>query len=248
MAAKHVLLGLLLDRPAYPYQLADRMQQRLGPSWKVRSGPLYQAVGGLERDRMIERVENVPTVRGDRHVYSITERGVEEFERWFEQTADTVRLSRPLLVKITFAGPDRLARAMSKVDEYERDCAERLTATAAICETLPATDGELLRADHLLLRLNLSSDIYALEGELRWARDARELLTLLSGQERTVWPNGSGGEGRNASASARNQLFTRIARAAADPAEHSNTARDSDAMRDSNTARERSPAPKRAAG
>ena len=242
MAAKHVLLGLLLDRPAYPYQLADRMQQRLGPSWKVRSGPLYQAVGGLERDQLIERVESVPTVRGDRHVYSITERGIEEFERWFEQTADTVRLSRPLLVKITFAGPDRLARAMSKVDEYERDCAERLTATAAICETLPATDGGLLRADHLLLRLNLSSDIYALEGELRWAQDARELLTLLTEEKRAIWPNGSGGEGRSASASARNQLFTRIARAAGDPGEQSSTARDS------NTAREHNPSPKRAAG
>ena len=35
MSSKHALLGLLLDRPAYPYQLADRMQQRLGPSWKV---------------------------------------------------------------------------------------------------------------------------------------------------------------------------------------------------------------------
>lgn len=242
MAAKHVLLGLLLDRPAYPYQLADRMQQRLGPSWKVRSGPLYQAVGGLERDGLIERVENVPTVRGDRHVYSITERGVEEFERWFEQTPDTVRLSRPLLVKITFAGPDRLARAMSKVDQYERECAERLTATAAICETLPGMDGELLRADHLLLRLNLASDIYALEGELRWAQDARELLALLSQRERTVWPNGSGADGRTLGASARSQLFTRIARATADPAEHAGTARDS------NTARERSPSPKRAAG
>jgi DNA-binding PadR family transcriptional regulator len=248
MAAKHVLLGLLLDRPAYPYQLADRMQQRLGPSWKVRSGPLYQAVGGLERDQLIERVENVPTVRGDRHVYSITERGVEEFERWFEQTSDTVRLSRPLLVKITFAGPDRLTRAMSKVGEYERECAERLTATAAICETLPATDGGLLRADHLLLRLNLASDIFALEGELRWARDARELLTLLSEQQ-AVWPNGSGGEGRNASASARSQLFTRIARAAAAyPAEQSSRARDSNTMSDSDRTRKHSPAPKRAAG
>jgi DNA-binding PadR family transcriptional regulator len=247
MAAKHTLLGLLLDRPAYPYQLADRMEQRLGPAWKVRSGPLYQAVKGLERDGLIERVENVPTVRGDRHVYSITERGVGEFERWFEQTADTVRLSRPLLVKITFAGPDRLARAMSKVDEYERDCAERLTATAAICETLPATDGGLLRADHLLLRLNLSSDIYALEGELRWARDARELLTLLS-EERAVWPNGSGADGRTLGASARNQLFTRIARAAGDPAEQPSTARDSNAAPDSDTAHEHGPSPKRAAG
>jgi len=236
MAAKHVLLGLLLDRPAYPYQMADRMQQRLGPSWKVRSGPLYQAVKGLERDRLIERVNKNPDGQDERHVFQITERGVQEFERWFEQTPDTARLSRPLLVKITFAGPDRLARAISKVEDYERECAERLTAVAAMCEALPGAEEELLRADHLLLRLNLSSDIYALEGELRWAQDARELLSSLAVQERILWPNGSGADGRIVGASARSQLFTRIARAAADPKEHSNAAR------------ERSPAPKRAAG
>jgi DNA-binding PadR family transcriptional regulator len=236
MAAKHVLLGLLLDRPAYPYQLADRMQQRLGPSWKVRSGPLYQAVKGLQRDGLIERVNKSPDGQDERHVYAITERGVEEFERWFEQTPDTVRSSRPLLVKITFAGPDRLARAMSKVEDYERECAERLTALAAMCEALPGTEEDLLRADHLLLRLNLSSDIYALEGELRWAQDARELLTSLAEEERAVWPNGVGGDGRKVGASARSQLFTRIARAAGDPEERSDAAP------------KRSPAPKHAAG
>jgi PadR family transcriptional regulator, regulatory protein AphA len=237
MSAKHALLGLLLDRPAYPYQLANRMQRRLGPSWRVNSGTLYNTVKALEEDRLIERVESVPTARGDRHVYSITDGGVREFERWFEQTPDTVRLSRrPLLVKITFAGPDRLAQALSKVDEYERDCAERLNAIAGMRDALPGTDEKLLRADHLLLRLNLSSDIFALEGELRWAQHARELLTWLSEQEGAVWPNGSGGERSSASASARTQLFTRIARAGSDREQHPNTPR------------AHNPAPKRAAG
>jgi DNA-binding PadR family transcriptional regulator len=237
MSAKHALLGLLLDRPAYPYQLADRMQQRLGPSWRVNSGTLYNTVKAMEEDRLIERVESVPTARGDRHVYSITDGGVREFERWFGQTPDTVRLSRrPLLVKITFAGPHRLAQAMDKVDEYERECAERLSAIAGMREALPGPDEELLRADQLLLRLNLSSDIFALEGELRWAQHARELLAWLSEQEHAVWPSQAANGSGRAGANARKQLFTRIARAAGEPEKHSNTAR------------KPSPAPKRAAG
>jgi DNA-binding PadR family transcriptional regulator len=242
MSSRHVLLGLLLDRPAYPYQLADRLEQRLGPSWQVDSGQLYKTVKLLERGELIERVDDAAEKprtdnRAERHVFSITQRGIEEFERWFDQTRDPVRLPRrPLLAKITFAGPDRLARTMSKLDDYERDCAEHLSATTGMRDALPSIEEELLRADHLLLRLNLSTDIYSLEGELRWAKDARELLTWLSQQERAVWPNGSGGEGRSALASARSQLFTRIARAAGDPDAHSNTAR------------ERSPAPKRLAG
>jgi DNA-binding PadR family transcriptional regulator len=187
MSAKHALLGLLLEGPAYPYELGDRLQQRLGPAWEVNSGQLYQLVKGLEKDALIERIQNSPSDRDDRHVFAITGDGVSEFERWFDQTANGVRLCRrPLLIQITFAGPRRLQDALAKVDAYELQCAERLKEIARLRETLPA-DGTLIRADHLLLRLNLSADIYQLEGELRWSRHAREMLSWLSNRE-AVWP------------------------------------------------------------
>ncbi len=232
MSSRHVLLGLLLERPAYPYQMADRLEQRLGPSWQVDSGQLYKTVKLLERGGLIERVDAAVEKpgtdnRAERHVFQITQRGIEEFERWFDQTRDPVRLPRrPLLAKITFAGPDRLARTMRKLEDYERDCAERLSETTCIRDALPDTEDDLLRADHLLLRLNLSTDIYSLEVELRWAKDARDLLTWLAEQDRALWPNGSAADGKKVGASARSQLFTRIARAAGDPKEHPNAARE----------------------
>jgi DNA-binding PadR family transcriptional regulator len=187
MSAKHALLGLLLDRPAYPYQLAEQLQQRLGPAWKVNSGQLYQTIKGLEKDGLIVRVDGVSEDHGDRHVFQATERGILEFERFFDQTPEAVRLCRrPLLVKITFAGPRRLREAQAKVDAYEAQCAQRLAETARQHEAISA-EGPLLRADHLLLRLNLSADVFQLEGELRWARHAREMLAWLADRE-AVWP------------------------------------------------------------
>lgn len=189
MSAKHALLGLLLDRPAYPYQLADQLQQRLGPAWKVNSGQLYQTIKGLEKDGLIERLRDVSDEHDDRHVFQVTDRGVLEFERFFEQTPEAVRLCRrPLLVKITFAGPGKLRDAMAKVDAYEAQCAAQLAEMARRHEEL-SVEGPLLRADHLLLRLNLSADVFQLEGELRWARHAREMLSWLAGRQ-AVWPSG----------------------------------------------------------
>jgi DNA-binding PadR family transcriptional regulator len=227
MSSRHVLLGLLLERPAYPYQMADRLEQRLGPTWQVDSGQLYKTVKLLERNGLIERVNKDADGQDERHVFEITERGIEEFERWFDQTRDPVRLPRrPLLAKITFAGPDRLARTTSKLEDYERDCAERLSETTCMRDALPNTEDDLLRADHLLLRLNLTTDIYSLEVELRWVKEARALLTWLSEQDRALWPNGSAADGQKVGASARSQLFTRIARTAGDAAEQSETARE----------------------
>ena len=218
MSAKHALLGLLLERPAYPYQLADRMAQRLGPAWKVNSGQLYQAVKALEKDGLIERVQAAPE-HEERHVFGITEHGVAEFERFFSAGTQGVRLSRrPLLVKITFAGPQKLQEALEKLDAYEQDCARQLAQTARLRDELPQ-DGPLVRADHLLLRLNLSADVSQLEGELRWARHAREMLSWLASRD-AIWPSEreradpqaqAPAARERAGAQARRELFGRMA-------------------------------------
>jgi PadR family transcriptional regulator, regulatory protein AphA len=209
MSAKHALLGLLLDRPAHPYQLAGRLHQRLGPAWEVNSGQVYQLVKRLEADGLIGRVQASSGEPEDRHVYEITDDGVGEFERWFHQNGTAVRLCRrPLLVKVTFAGPQRLNDALEKVDAYELECAQRLKEIAELRETLPG-DGPLVRAEQLLLRLNLSADIFQLEGELRWASHAREILSWLAIREGPP-PSASA----SASASeARRKLFQARARA-----------------------------------
>lgn len=191
MSAKHALLGLLLHRSAYPYELADRLQQRLGPAWDVNSGQLYQTISRLEQDGLIQRVEDGKPGREDRHVFAITEDGVDEFERWFDGVTGGVRLSRrPLLVKITLAGPERLAHALTQIDTYERNCATHLQELAHQRE-LVAVDRAQLRADHVLLRLNLSADILQLEAELRWAGQARETVRWLLESE-AVWPSSRG--------------------------------------------------------
>jgi PadR family transcriptional regulator, regulatory protein AphA len=214
MSAKHALLGLLLNRDAYPYELADRLQTRLGPAWAINSGQLYQTIRGLAKDGLIEQVDGPAEGRHDRHVFAITESGVEEFERWFEDATTGARLSRrPLLVKITLAGPGRLKDTLDQIEAYERDCAQRLTELSSTHAAIPAGEGQV-RADHVLLRLNLSADIFQLEGELRWARHAREMVSWLHGCQ-PLWPSAANrssgaGEERNRQG-ARDEVFGKMA-------------------------------------
>jgi DNA-binding PadR family transcriptional regulator len=216
MSAKHALLGLLLQRPAYPYELADRLQARLGPTWAINSGQLYQTINRMEEEGLSEHASSPEEAREDRHVYAITEPGFEEFERWWsEDSVGGARLSRrPLLVKITLAGPERLKDALEQIDAYERNCAERLKEFSGKREAVPE-GGSTVRADHVLLRLGLSADIFQLEGELRWARHAHEMVSWLLGRE-AIWPGAPerpgtpAGEAQNRR-EAREQLFARMA-------------------------------------
>ncbi|MHB1538060.1 MAG: helix-turn-helix transcriptional regulator [Solirubrobacteraceae bacterium] len=213
MSARHALLGLLLDRPAYPYQLGARLHGRLGPAWQVNSGQLYQTVKSLEKDGLIERVPDSAGENAERHVFRITDAGVGELERFFEQAPEQVRLCRrPLLLKITFAGPERLAEAQEKLDAYARDCARSLKEIARLREQLPSGEESLLQADRLLLRLNLSADVFQLEAELRWARHAREMLSwLASSDAQWPWQQQPEGAGGRPGAGAREQMFRRMA-------------------------------------
>jgi DNA-binding PadR family transcriptional regulator len=191
VSAKHALLGLLLHRSAYPYELADRLQQRLGPAWDVNSGQLYQTISRLEQDGLIERVDDTKRGRDGRHVFAITGDGVDEFERWFDGVTGGVRLSRrPLLVKITLAGPERLEHALQEIDSYERACTTQVQELARRHETI-AVDRAPVRADHVLLRLNLSADILQLEAELSWAVQARKTVSWLLASN-VVWPSARG--------------------------------------------------------
>jgi DNA-binding PadR family transcriptional regulator len=215
MSAKHALLGLLLQGSAYPYQLADRLEARLGPAWSVDSGQLYKTIKQMESDGLIERADDEEGQGERRHVCAITESGAEEFERWFDAATGGARLHRrPLLVKVTLAGPERLKEALEQVDAYELDRTARLKELLRTRDEIPP-QGLQARADHLLLRVNLGADIYQLEGELKWARDAHDVLSRLLSQE-AIWPSapersGAAPEKAHDRQGAREELFDKMA-------------------------------------
>jgi len=212
VSAKHAVLGWLAHRPAYPYELADRLQERLGPTWAINSGQLSQLIKSLEREGLIEPVAGGSGPSRDRNVFEITPAGEREFERWWsEEEPQPLRLTRrPLLIKLALAPPDRLRQALAQVEAYARECLERINEVIRAREQVPL-EGVQVRADHVLLRLSLSADVFQLEGELRWARHAQEAISLLL-QRDAVWPaSRASGASEDPSQGARAEFFGRMA-------------------------------------
>ena len=212
MSAKHALLGLLLERPTYRYDLAARLQGRLGPTWGIRSGHLYQTIERMEAAGLIEPVDC--ELRGERRVYRVTESGRAEFESWFAQVPEGFGMARrPLQAKLSLASPERLADVSEQIEEYARSCAKQLEARARERDSI-ATQGPRVFADEVMLRLGLSADVFALEAELRWAAHALEKVRWLAENE-AVWPAGGQRSDRSAAglqrARTQTEMFARIA-------------------------------------
>jgi DNA-binding PadR family transcriptional regulator len=218
MSARHALLGLLVDRPAYRYQLGERLQERLGPAWAINSGQLYQTIERLKAEKLIERIDGGSGEdQVERAVYAITAGGVEEFDRWFGGTLRGARLSRrPLLVKVALAGPERQKDALRQIEAYERSCAAHLKELMSQRDGIPEVPavGSRVRADQVFLRLGLSGDVAHLKCELDWARHAHEVVSWLLTED-AIWPSehgrSSASQEMHARRHAREELFGRIA-------------------------------------
>jgi hypothetical protein len=76
---------------------------------------------------------------------------------------------------------------LTQIDEYERDRSEALADLARARDTIDIQQRPG-RADDMLLHLNVTFEILHLEADLRWAAQAREMVSSLLDRE-VLWPS-----------------------------------------------------------
>lgn len=105
LAVKDSLLALLADRPAGVYQLTRLFEERMGGLWPMNIGQVYQTMGRLQRDGLVEVVGEVSGETGRKaEVYGLTESGraaVEEM--WASPIRGEMANRDDLVMKILLA-------------------------------------------------------------------------------------------------------------------------------------------------
>jgi DNA-binding PadR family transcriptional regulator len=128
-----VLLGLLLERPGYGYELAQRMNERMGPAWKLTTSSIYPVLERLESERLVSRtVKEMPGRQRQRErvMYHATDGAEVAFEQWLARPARKEPVRTELLAKIAVARPVDVPRLLAALDEYEHDCLTLLETAA----------------------------------------------------------------------------------------------------------------------
>src|SRR5258705_11673543 len=78
-------LALLADGPSHGYELKTAFESAVGPQWgPLNTGHLYQMLERLSRDDLVNSERVSQTVKPDRVVYAITERGRAELAGWMD--------------------------------------------------------------------------------------------------------------------------------------------------------------------
>jgi len=186
-AVNWAVLGLVIERPSYGYELFQRLERRYGGVLDPPISQIYAALNALERAELIEPLPLEerdgeaddglrPSARRQPKVhYRATASGARAFREWVaEQMRDDPRHVELLrrVAGTAAAGVDRVGTMRALVDAYERACVEeasKLPLPPARSAATPA-----VAAGELVERLVLAARRGLLDAHFAWIAYARK--------------------------------------------------------------------------
>jgi DNA-binding PadR family transcriptional regulator len=177
LSNKHVVLGLLIERAAYAYDIEQRFNTRfrfLSLSDKV----VYKLIRQLEDEGWIERagikkVGQTPP----RQLYRATASGRDEFSRWIAEPCEIGVAREEVHVKVVLSQPPDWPHLVELTDTLERTC---LTAMREVQDASNLTFDQLadpeIAWDTVAAVLVDDAEVTRLQGMVDWLQRVRVLV------------------------------------------------------------------------
>lgn len=174
MSLKHVLLTVLNKEPNSGYGIGRMLQQELGHVWSARLQQIYSELAKLHADGLMT-VENIEFPnRPPKKIYSLTDAGRSELERWLTAGVVPHSTKDDLLVRLysmeLIPRAALIRRLQAERDAYEVEARELRSRQAQTPRANPATLGMLVTLE--AARFRAESRVAWLERTLQWLRNA----------------------------------------------------------------------------
>jgi DNA-binding PadR family transcriptional regulator len=169
MSIRYAILGLLHYTNMHGYRIKEHIERHFGHMWSINYGQIYPNLKSLEEEELIHMVELARSEDGGPHkkLYSITDKGREDFKRWLEGSPERQMLIRdPFLMRFIFFGFGDKHKALDLIDEqiklYEHYLNKR--------------EGNMHRWERFGVYVRLMADLGLTFNKmyLAWLRNARE--------------------------------------------------------------------------
>jgi DNA-binding PadR family transcriptional regulator len=170
------LLGLVIERPSYAYELAHRFERTYEGALSLSSvSHVYTALTTLKSRALIEEIPGTRTGRQPKPRYRATVMGLEEYRGWLLGQLSEDRRRQRLFVLQLAALTRNPQAALEIVADYERACLAE-AGKAPMADGRAGSDGD----GALVARLISEEHRLALGAKLAWAQYARRELGALA--------------------------------------------------------------------
>ncbi len=175
------LLGLLLERPGHGGELAKRLEERLGETWKLNPNDVYRLLERLEGEGLARAVEQPRPGREQRTriVYHPTERTSDALSEWMETLSPRESVRLGVQAKLAVAREEDAPRMVLVLHEYERECLALVQVVGSgLAHDAVAGSGVLQAGSWAALCLECRRDAACgmLKAEISWAQRTGERI------------------------------------------------------------------------
>jgi len=178
------VLGLVIERPSYGYEVWRRFEARFGGVIDVGASRIYQAFDGLLADGLIEPAQDaaVSSRRQPRPCY----RATRAHRAWLadELRGDPARLE--LNRRLLATAADDVPTLLEVVGRYEQACLDEMTELRADARPTPGSAGGAPEA--MRDRLLTEERRLVLEARMKWILFARRQLEAVGAPPRRQPP------------------------------------------------------------
>jgi DNA-binding PadR family transcriptional regulator len=170
------LLGLVIERPSYAYDLAQRFERRYGPALPLsNTGHVYTALGALGDRSLVEEIPGTREGRQPRPRYRATEQGRAAYRDWLVgQVSEDRRRQHVFVLALAAFGNDP-DDALEVIRRCEQEWLKQGMATPISGEEPCASD--VLAS--LLQRLIDEENRLAVGSKLAWIEYVRNEIGKL---------------------------------------------------------------------
>jgi DNA-binding PadR family transcriptional regulator len=169
------LLGVVIDRPSYAYELAQRFERTYGSALTLSSvSHVYLALGTLKERCLVEEIAGTRSGRQPKPHYRATVKGIAEYGDWLVEQISEDRQRQRLFVLQLAALSRNPDMALDVIDRVEVTCLTEAGKTSL-------SDGSMRSDDtsNMAGRLVGEENRLAAGAKLAWVQYARTELHAL---------------------------------------------------------------------
>ncbi|GAF65496.1 putative transcriptional regulator [Bacillus sp. TS-2] len=179
MSLKFGILGLLKYENMSGYDLQKTFNSSLQFMWNAKTSQIYRELKGLEQKKYVSSTVIEQDSKFDRKVYSISEKGNEEFELWMQKFPQDLNapIRDEFMMRIFFGEfiqKDELSFELKRYKKQQEESIEVLTTIKALAEK----DAEENKMESSLFYwlLTIRRAIKSIHAEIEWADETLDLL------------------------------------------------------------------------
>jgi DNA-binding PadR family transcriptional regulator len=184
--SRYALLGMLSLTPMSGYDLKKATDVSIGHFWQENYAQIYPMLKQLTKEGLttshVEKQEGKP----DRHVYTLTDKGLEELRRWLAEPVDYQVYRSELLLKLFFGEQTTLPVSTEHIRQYREKQVQLLHVLEEIETDFQKRWGDNPSAPYWLITMSYGK--HNAQASIAWCDEALAVLEKLAEQPEPTTP------------------------------------------------------------